>query len=193
LKAASIRAAPRGFGPDDHSLWRNARPLTSHSTGESARGASGGGRQTISTQNALAAYFESQAAWRAAKAKDYPDDYRNKNSETALLELAGLVRSLPDEDPRIVAAAALDSDDFLEVAGLESGLEVAGYPAARIGFSNEKVDLDGEFTLYVRRNLEELIGRFDPSVYGSAMEGRAEEKRLQRVQIAFLAALAGDG
>lgn len=50
---------------------------------------------------------ESSAEWRAAKAKQYPDDNRNVHSAQALGKLAEKLNALPDNDKNVSAYEAV--------------------------------------------------------------------------------------
>lgn len=139
----------------------------------------------MTTQSALAGYFRAQAEWRLAKAEEYPDDSRNWRSAEDLNRLAEYVELLPDDDPRIVAAGTFGPEDVLEFVGLGEG----GYPASRIGFTNERDrrDPDLEFTWYVRTNIAAAVREFEG---GTASWERDELERVREIQLVLLAALA---
>ena len=63
----------------------------------------------------LARYVDGQAAWREAKADEYPDDPRNTRSAKALHELAGHIRALPDNDPNVAELERLHGGYRLDV------------------------------------------------------------------------------
>lgn len=134
-----------------------------------------------SIQGRLAGYFESQAQWREMKAEEFPADNRNQSSAMSLRQLAEHVRSLPDDDPRVVAVKEYAALYEIEHSGLEGGLGGSPAPASRIGFSNRRVNIDDELSWYVEANLAEQIHQDQ----GEAPEALA---RLREIQLAFLQA-----
>lgn len=64
--------------------------------------------------HALADFLVDQAAWREAKAREFPDDPRNRRAAEGLDELARYIRKLGEDDPRILSlerAGAFDPAD----------------------------------------------------------------------------------
>jgi len=107
-------------------------------------------------------------------------DFRNGNSAAALCELADHVEALPDDDPGIVAAGVCDQAGALA----DMGIDVEdGFDAARIGFGNKAVDVDGEFTWYVRENVEAAVRAAE---YTGT---KTEFRRLAAIQLELLRSL----
>jgi hypothetical protein len=80
----------------------------------------------------IARYLDGQAAWREAKADEYPEDERNARSALALSQLAQHVRCLPDDDPRIAELARIHSTHGLDVF---RPCEAANRLISRYGFN----------------------------------------------------------
>jgi hypothetical protein len=78
------------------------------------------------TQECLAEIFRDQARWRQTKAEEYPDDYRNAQSASALNSLANYVLEC---DPTEVE----DAHDFL-FNGVHFAGEQTGHAVSRYGF-----------------------------------------------------------
>jgi hypothetical protein len=63
--------------------------------------------QVKDVREQLTSSLESSAAWRAAKANEFPDDERNAESAAALTVAAQEVAALPDDDPRLLRLASI--------------------------------------------------------------------------------------
>jgi len=69
----------------------------------------------------LAQEFASTAAWRRDLARRYPEEPAHLHSVSALEQLADYVRSLPKDDVRLLALAALNRGlDFFSFGGEET-------------------------------------------------------------------------
>ena len=62
-----------------------------------------------SIKASLSQFLEEQADWRSLKADEHPDDERNAETETAIRRLTRFIRSLHDDDPRLVALGAVQA------------------------------------------------------------------------------------
>jgi hypothetical protein len=84
----------------------------------------------------LAGYLEDQAAWREAKAEEYPGDARNHRSPAGLYELAAEVRGLPEDDPLLTTLENLHhATSGLDVYALMPADEAtAGVSASKFRF-----------------------------------------------------------
>lgn len=72
------------------------------------------------------------AGWRSAQNEEHPDDEGNRRSRDALTELAGHVSTLPAEDRRFEAIAALHfSEDAFSPTGDEVDRLIARYGSNR--------------------------------------------------------------
>jgi hypothetical protein len=135
-------------------------------------------------QEALAAYFESKSEWRDIKAQEFPDDVRDVESSRVLTQLATYVLSLPDGDPLVEAVRGyMGIFDDVSSNGLEGGLEAPGYPASRIGFGSDPINLRHVLRTYVEVGLADQVRRLekigDPSL-----------SSLRHIQLTFLRSLA---
>ena len=107
----------------------------------------------------LAELVENQANWRSMVAEEYPDDPRNPQAERCLRELADYVRGLPEDDPRLVRAAALAgsiSGDAWMVIGAG---EESQYVLGKYGFHDQPRPSDG---------LDRIIETSEQDVRGAA-------------------------
>jgi hypothetical protein len=96
----------------------------------------------------LSSAIREQAAWRDAKAEEYPDDERNKHSAEALLELASYVTQLREDDPRLryLSEFNLSASDGVVLWG-----ESATRELSRWGFGYGKVPGATEADRFVSR------------------------------------------
>jgi hypothetical protein len=90
----------------------------------------------------LADYLEQKAAWRTAKAVEYPGDIRNVRGAQALRTFAAYVRTLPTDDERLrdLAECYCTGDGPADAFLPAPGGEVAG-AIGRFGF-NEAQDCE---------------------------------------------------
>ena len=88
----------------------------------------------------LSAYISEQAAWRSAKAMDYPGDMRNLRSAEHLKRLAEYAKGLPDDDLKLQALEAVQAPADLDVYLPGDN---ARYMLSRLGFHYEVTDFDG--------------------------------------------------
>jgi hypothetical protein len=101
------------------------------------------------TRAAFAALLREQAEFRHARARDWPEDPRNRRSSEALRALASWVMALPKDDDRLRQLA----DCFTETAPfLPVGDDLARF-AARYGFSFP-ADPDGFMNAFVTLMVE---------------------------------------
>jgi hypothetical protein len=91
----------------------------------------------------LAEKVDNQANWRSMIAEEYPDDPRNHRAENCLRELAGYVRGLPDDDPRLMRAAAMAASIGGDVWMVIGSGEESQYVLGRYGFHKETGPSDG--------------------------------------------------
>jgi hypothetical protein len=125
----------------------------------------------------LAEHFDDQSAWREAKQEEYPQDSRNGACASALAELAGFTRKLPDSEPVLARFAEFGSPDPLDGAlsawlgySGDSGIAEYGSPAwlvSRYGF-------DGPVSDH-RAFLEELAGAIEHAAEEMDREREAQE------------------
>lgn len=65
------------------------------------------------TRAALVDFVCDRALWRAARAREWPEDPRNHRSAEALDRLAVWVKALPDSDERLQRLASYYSDEYV--------------------------------------------------------------------------------
>jgi len=83
----------------------------------------------------LAEHLRNQAAWRAGKADEYPEDARNARSAAALEALAEHVERLPDTDANLRLLAAVHESYASDVF---SPSEEGAALISRFGFDQEE-------------------------------------------------------
>jgi len=127
-------------------------------------------------QALLGEFLDSQAAWRAFKAEEYPADDRNLRSSEALRDLAAYVRELPDSDStirRMARAMRGPPSDPFPVG------EHASSFAARIGFGYLPVSASAElerFAECIERDTREL----ERDLERDLLSEKVQEQRIRR-------------
>ena len=94
-------------------------------------------RHTTPIQTLIAEYLTLIAAWRRQRYQDDLRDARNLRSADAIAELAEHIRSLPDDDPRIVELDRL----WRRGEQIDVGQQAA-YELGRFRFFSDEGDLD---------------------------------------------------
>jgi len=94
-------------------------------------------RHSTPIQTLIGEYLTQLADWRRQRYQDDLRDARNLRSAEAIEELAAHVRSLPDDDPRIVELNRL----WRRGEQIEVGQQAA-YEIGRFRFFSEEGDLD---------------------------------------------------
>ncbi len=103
---------------------------------------------------ALADFIREQSAWRLVKAREFPDDDRNRQSSAALATLADYVASLAANDRRLAS---------LDELGLFSGTDVGDYrlfaPPDAVRHTIQRYGFDPDIDENPSAFLDEVVAR----------------------------------
>jgi hypothetical protein len=127
------KAAEQAIPADEPEKERRVNEVVGHTVSQFVR-------------DTLAQDFELQAEWRDQKAEEYPDDARSARAAEGLRGLAGYVRNLPDDDPRIRHLAQVWSSPNSDPGAANLMVEKYGFgPGSHLG----PPDHDSFLTSYV--------------------------------------------
>lgn len=105
-------------------------------------------------KTALANLFTSQAGWRPTTADQHAEDARNLHSAEGLEKLAGWVKDLPDDDPRLVALSGLAQQEGLD---FHRAGELSASALSRHCYSHPQEDPSRLFDMFVEACVDEDV------------------------------------
>ncbi len=112
------------------------------------------------TQEALAAYFESESERCDIQAQAHPNDLRPAQAARSLLELGTYALSLPDDDPAIEAVRGyLAVVHHVPHTEQEVRETIPAYVASHLGFGEEPINLAAMLHTYVETGLASQLRR----------------------------------